>query len=206
MNNREATAPRIGVMGGTFDPIHHGHLAAASEAADQCGLDGVVFVPTGQPWQKVDKKVSAAEDRYLMTALATAEDERFSVSRVDIERGGNTYTIDTLRDLRAQFPQAELFFIAGADALSGITSWRNWQEVLSLARFIGVTRPGYELTRDDLPLEYSKYGDRITLVQAPGLDISSTQCRRRRQQGRPIRYLVPGAVARYIEQNGLYAG
>ncbi|KQB85057.1 nicotinate-nucleotide adenylyltransferase [Corynebacterium oculi] len=203
MNNREATATRMGVMGGTFDPIHHGHLVAASEAADQCGLDEVIFVPTGQPWQKAGKGVSAAEDRYLMTALATAEDERFSVSRIDIERAGATYTVDTLRDLSAQFPQAELFFITGADALSGITSWREWEEALSLAQFIGVTRPGYELTRGDLPPEY---GERITLVQAPALDISSTQCRRRCRAGRPVRYLVPEAVARYIEQNGLYAG
>lgn len=202
MSNPWASADRIGVMGGTFDPIHHGHLAAASEAADRCGLDSVIFVPTGQSWQKQDTGVSAAEDRYLMTALATAADERFSVSRIDIERGGNTYTVDTLRDLRAQFPRAELFFITGADALSGIASWRDWEETLSLARFIGVMRPGYELTRGDLPPEY---GDRITLVQAPGLDISSTQCRRRREQGRPIRYLVPEAVARYIEHKGLYA-
>ncbi|MBC3185069.1 nicotinate-nucleotide adenylyltransferase [Corynebacterium sp. zg-331] len=203
MTNPKENPARVGVMGGTFDPIHHGHLAAASEAADQCGLDAVIFVPTGRPWQKADREVSAAEDRYLMTALATAADERFSVSRIDIERAGATYTIDTLRDVRAQFPRSELFFITGADALSGLTSWREWEKAVSLARFIGVTRPGYDADASVLPHEYR---ERITLVRGPGLDISSTQCRRRCRQGRPIRYLVPEAVARYIEHNGLYVG
>ena len=132
-------------MGGTFDPVHNGHLVAASEVADLFELDEVVFVPTGQPWQKHHHYVTAAEDRYLMTVIATASNPRFSVSRVDIDRGGPTYTKDTLRDLRALNPDADLFFITGADALASILSWQNWEEMFSIAKFIGVSRPGYEL-------------------------------------------------------------
>src|ERR1044071_688902 len=139
------TGRRIGIMGGTFDPVHHGHLVAASEVQAKFDLDEVIFVPTGQPWQKSNRKVSAAEDRYLMTVVATASNPRFSVSRVDIDRVGTTYTIDTLRDLRAIHPEAELFFITGADALEQNLSWRAADETLSLAHFVGVTRPGYRL-------------------------------------------------------------
>lgn len=130
-------------MGGTFDPIHYGHLVAASEVADLFDLDQVVFVPSGQPWQK-DRDVSAAEDRYLMTVIATASNPRFSVSRVDIDRAGPTYTKDTLRDLRALNPDSQLFFITGADALESILSWQGWEELFDLARFVGVSRPGYD--------------------------------------------------------------
>ena len=132
-------------MGGTFDPVHNGHLVAASEAADLFGLDEVVFVPTGQPWQK-DRHVTAAEDRYLMTVIATASNPRFSVSRVDIDRGGPTYTTDTLRDLRALHPDADLYFITVADALGSILTWQGAGELFGLARFVAVSRPGYELT------------------------------------------------------------
>jgi nicotinate-nucleotide adenylyltransferase len=134
---------RIGVMGGTFDPVHHGHLVAASEVASRFALDEVVFVPTGEPWQKTDRAVSAAEDRYLMTVIATASNPRFTVSRADIDRKGPTYTIDTLTEMRATYPDAELFFITGADALDQILSWHKAAEIFALAHFIGVTRPGY---------------------------------------------------------------
>src|ERR1700748_3774130 len=127
---------RLGVMGGTFDPIHYGHLVAASEVADLFDLDEVVFVPSGQPWQKT-RQVSAAEDRYLMTVIATASNPRFSVSRVDIDRSGPTYTKDTLQDLHAVNPESELFFITGADALSSILSWQGWETVFELARVVG---------------------------------------------------------------------
>ena len=138
-------------MGGTFDPIHNGHLVAASEVANMFDLDEVVFVPTGEPWQKSGKKVSAAEDRYLMTVIATASNPRFKVSRVDIDRSGPTYTVDTLRDLRRFYPDAELFFITGADALASIVTWRDWEDMFEHARFVGVTRPGYELDDAILP-------------------------------------------------------
>ena len=191
-------------MGGTFDPIHHGHLVAASEVAAQFGLNEVVFVPTGQPWQK-QGDVTPAEDRYLMTVIATASTPRFSVSRVDIDRGGPTYTNDTLRDLRRLNPDAELFFITGADALGSILTWQGWEELFSLAKFIGVSRPGYELTDshvveavDQLP------PDALTLVEVPALAISSTDCRARAASGRPIWYLVPDGVVQYVAKRGLY--
>ncbi|MFJ9028820.1 nicotinate-nucleotide adenylyltransferase [Streptomyces sp. NPDC102274] len=191
---------RLGVMGGTFDPIHHGHLVAASEVAALFHLDEVVFVPTGQPWQKSQRAVSPAEDRYLMTVIATASNPQFSVSRSDIDRGGPTYTIDTLRDLRAVHGDADLFFITGADALSQILSWRDHEELFSLAHFIGVTRPGHDLTDDGLP----KGG--VSLVEVPALAISSTDCRGRVAKGDPVWYLVPDGVVRYIDKRQLYRG
>lgn len=187
-------------MGGTFDPIHHGHLVAASEVADRFGLDEVVFVPTGQPWQKEESKVSRAEDRYLMTVVATAANPRFSVSRVDIDRSGPTYTADTLVDLRAAQPDAELYFITGADALAQILSWRRIEELFKLAHFVGVTRPGYELGDDHLP------DGVVSLVEVPAMAISSTDCRRRVADGRPVWYLVPDGVVQYISKRRLYLG
>ncbi len=189
---------KIGVMGGTFDPVHHGHLVAASEVADRFGLDEVVFVPTGQPWQKGDRAVSPAEERYLMTVVATASNPRFTVSRVDIDRDGPTYTVDTLRDLRGRLPDADLYFITGADALSAILTWRDVDELFDLAHFVGVTRPGYELEDDHLP------DGAVTLVEVPAMAISSTDCRRRVAEGHPVWYLVPDGVVQYIAKRGLY--
>ncbi|MBS4727180.1 nicotinate-nucleotide adenylyltransferase [Mycobacterium sp. SM1] len=195
---------RLGVMGGTFDPIHNGHLFAASEVADLFDLDEVVFVPTAQPWQK-DRQVSDAEDRYLMTVIATASNPRFSVSRVDIDRGGLTYTKDTLGDLRALHPGSELYFITGADALASILSWHNWEELFAMARFVGVSRPGYELAREHLSDVLAKLSeDALTLVEIPALAISSTDCRRRAAQSRPLWYLLPDGVVQYIAKRGLY--
>ena len=187
-------------MGGTFDPIHHGHLVAASEVAGLFGLDEVVFVPTGQPWQKTDRDVAPAEDRYLMTVIATAENPQFSVSRIDIDRGGPTYTVDTLRDLRALNPDTDLFFITGADALAQILTWRDSEELFSLAHFIGVTRPGHHLTDAGLP------EGGVSLVEVPALAISSTDCRARVAKGDPIWYMVPDGVVRYIDKRELYCG
>ncbi|MBU7599025.1 nicotinate-nucleotide adenylyltransferase [Streptomyces sp. P38-E01] len=189
---------RLGVMGGTFDPVHHGHLVAASEVAARFELDEVVFVPTGEPWQKSHQQVSPAEDRYLMTVIATASNPQFSVSRIDIDRGGRTYTIDTLRELRAEHPEAELFFITGADALAQILTWRDAEELFSLAHFIGVTRPGHHLADPGLP------DGGVSLVEVPALAISSTGCRARVAQGDPVWYLVPDGVVRYINKRQLY--
>jgi nicotinate-nucleotide adenylyltransferase len=185
-------------MGGTFDPIHNGHLVAASEVAGRFRLDEVVFVPTGEPWQKADEKVTAAEDRYLMTVIATASNPRFTVSRVDIDRKGPTYTIDTLRDLREVYRDAELFFITGADALEKILSWKDADEMFDLAHFIGVTRPGFTLSDEHLP------ADTVTLVQVPAMAISSTDCRSRVAGGQPVWYLVPDGVVQYIAKRSLY--
>ncbi|WP_436777968.1 nicotinate-nucleotide adenylyltransferase [Yinghuangia sp. YIM S09857] len=192
---------RVGVMGGTFDPIHHGHLVAASEVAGLFELDEVVFVPTGEPWQKSGREVSPAEDRYLMTVIATASNPRFSVSRVDIDRPGQTYTVDTLKDLRrAAGEGTELFFITGADALAQIFSWRNAGELFELAHFIGCTRPGHTLSDPGFP------DGGVSLVEVPALAISSTDIRRRQQDGEPVWYLVPDGVVQYISKRGLYRG
>ena len=190
---------RLGVMGGTFDPIHHGHLVAASEVTSLFQLDEVVFVPTGQPWQKAAEKVTLAEDRYLMTVIATASNPRFHVSRIDIDRGGPTYTIDTLRELRRERgPETDLFFITGADALGDILTWRDADELLKLAHFIGCTRPGHQLADPGLP------DGQVSLVEIPALAISSTDCRARVRRGQPIWYLVPDGIVQYINKRGLY--
>jgi len=189
-------------MGGTFDPIHHGHLVAASEVQAWFDLDEVVFVPTGEPWQKSNRRVSAPEDRYLMTVIATASNPRFTVSRVDIERGGPTYTIDTLTDLHAAMPDAQLFFITGADALTEIFTWRDVEELFDLAHFVGCTRPGYDMAQssvDRIPR------DRVTILEIPALAISSSECRERRSKGEPVWYLVPDGVVQYINKYDLYA-
>jgi len=191
---------RLGVMGGTFDPIHHGHLVAASEVQAWFDLDEVVFVPTGQPWQKTERDVSPAEDRYLMTVIATASNPRFSVSRVDLDRSGPTYTVDTLQDVRAERgPEWDLYFITGADALEQILSWRDHDELFALAHFVGCTRPGHTLSSAGLP------EGKVTLIEVPALAISSTECRVRVGQGEPIWYLVPDGIVQYISKRGLYA-
>jgi nicotinate-nucleotide adenylyltransferase len=190
---------RLGVMGGTFDPIHHGHLVAASEVASLLSLDQVVFVPTGMPYRKEAGSVSPAEHRYLMTVIATASNPRFTVSRVDIDRDGPTYTRDTLRDLSRAHPDAELFFITGADALAQILSWKGVEDLWDLAHFIGVTRPGHELSDHGLP------GDRVTLLEVPAMAISSTDCRERTAHGEPVWYLVPDGVVQHIGKYHLYS-
>jgi nicotinate-nucleotide adenylyltransferase len=196
-----APARRVGVMGGTFDPIHHGHLVAASEVQAWFGLDEVVFVPTGAPWQKADRQVTEAEHRYLMTVIATASNPRFWVSRVDIDRGGPTYTIDTLRDLHAALPDAELYFITGADALADIFTWRDVDELFDLAQFVGCTRPGFVMDPETLGKIPS---DRVTMVEVPALAISSTDVRRRTMRDEPVWYLVPDGVVQYIGKHRLY--
>jgi nicotinate-nucleotide adenylyltransferase len=198
-----ARARRVGVMGGTFDPIHHGHLVAASEVQAWFELDEVVFVPTGAPWQKAEREVSAAEDRYLMTVIATASNPRFWVSRVDIDRGGPTYTIDTLRDLRTSFPDADLYFITGADALADIFTWRDADDLFELAQFVGCTRPGFAMDPETLG---KIPHDRVTMIEVPALAISSTDVRRRTMRGEPVWYLVPDGVVQYIAKHHLYPG
>jgi nicotinate-nucleotide adenylyltransferase len=190
---------RLGVMGGTFDPIHHGHLACASEVASLLRLDEVVFVPTGRPWQKESRTVSPAEDRYVMTCIATAANPAFTVSRIDIDRDGTTYTRDTLRELAAERGAGtELFFITGADALAQLLTWRDAEELFALAHFVGATRPGYTVTAEAFP------PGAVTLVEIPGLAISSSDCRSRVARGAPIAYLVPDGVLHYIAKRGLY--
>lgn len=186
-------------MGGTFDPIHHGHLVAASEVAHHFELDEVVFVPTGRPYQKAEREVSAAEDRYLMTVIATASNPRFSVSRVDVDRPGPTFTLDTLRDVSEVYgPDADLYFITGADALGAILTWQGVDELFELAHFVGCTRPGHPLHDPGLP------AGKVTLLEIPALAISSSECRQRVAKGEPIWYLVPDGIVQYINKRGLY--
>jgi nicotinate-nucleotide adenylyltransferase len=187
---------RLGVMGGTFDPIHHGHLVAASEVASAFNLDGVLFVPTGEPWQKI--KVTDGEHRYLMSVIATASNPRFTVSRVDIDRDGPTYTIDTLKDVAAAFPEAELFFITGADAIKQILEWKDVDQIWSLAHFVAVTRPGHLLELPEAP------NGAISVLEIPALAISSTDVRARVAKGDPVWYLVPDGVVQYIGKHNLY--
>lgn len=196
MELTEKRRPRVGVMGGTFDPIHHGHLVAASEVAQSFDLDEVVFVPTGHPWQKGD--VTEGEHRYLMTVIATASNPRFTVSRVDIDRTGPTYTIDTLRDLHDSRPDADLVFITGADAIAQIISWHNVSELWNLAHFVAVSRPGHDLSISGLPQQD------VSLLEVPALAISSTDCRSRVSRGLPVWYLVPDGVVQYISKHHLY--
>lgn len=196
---RPTRPQRVGIMGGTFDPIHHGHLVAASEVAHLFYLDEVVFVPTGRPYQKDLSKVAPAEHRYLMTVIATAENPQFRVSRLEVDRDGPTYTIDTLREMRQMYgPKVELFFITGADALDSILSWHNVDELFELAHFVGCNRPGHRLTDTGLP------DGKVSLVEIPALAISSTECRERVRKGEPIWYLVPDGIVRYVNKTGLY--
>ena len=196
MKDTAGRRQRIGVMGGTFDPIHHGHLVAASEVARSFDLDEVVFVPTGQPADKPN--VSLAEHRYLMTVIATASNPQFNVSRVDIDRLGYTYTIDTLRDIQEKHPDAQLFFISGADAIEQIVGWKDVDKLWALAHFVAVSRPGHELSVTGLPNE------NVSLLEVPALAISSTDCRSRVEREYPVWYLVPDGVVQYISKHHLY--
>jgi nicotinate-nucleotide adenylyltransferase len=186
-------------MGGTFDPVHHGHLVAANEVATLFGLDEVVFVPTGRPWQKQEGAVSPGEDRYLMTVIATASNPRFTVSRADLDRPGPTYTVDTLRQIHAERPTAEMFFITGADALAQILSWQSADDLFRMAHFVGVSRPGYPR-----PIAGDYPEGTVTVVEVPALSISSSDCRDRVARGAPVWYLVPDGVVQYIDKRKLY--
>jgi len=189
---------RLGVMGGTFDPIHYGHLVAASEAAANFNLDKVVFVPTGEPWQK--QEITSAQHRYKMTELAISGNSNFEISDLDIKRPGPTYTVDTLLDLKTEYPDADLYFITGADAISQILTWKNVEKIWGLAQFVGVSRPGHTLEVPNSP-----HGA-VSLLEIPALAISSTDIRGRVKAGKPIDYLLPDSVIDYIETNNLYQG
>ena len=189
-------------MGGTFDPIHHGHLVAAEEARWQFRLDQVLFIPTGRPWQK-PVGVSPAEDRYLMTVIATAPNPAFAVSRMEVDNPGPTYTVDTLRRLRAELPQdTRLLFIGGADVVQQLLTWKEPEQVLALTELIAATRPEFDL--DGLVQQIPGAAGRVHRMEIPALAISGRDVRARVARGAPISYLVPEDVARYIEKRGLY--
>ncbi|CAN5429251.1 nicotinate-nucleotide adenylyltransferase [soil metagenome] len=193
-------ARRLGIMGGTFDPIHLGHLVTADQARVDVGLDEVVFLPAGAPWQKGTAEVTPPEHRYLMTVLATAAHPYFSVNRMEIDRDGPTYTIETLRSLRTALEDTELFFITGADAILNILTWKDAEEALAMATFVAATRPGYDLAA----LEEHGLTGRVTLLDVPALAISSSDVRARFRAGRPVRYLIPREVEEFARKHGLY--
>ncbi len=189
----------MGVIGGTFDPIHVGHLVAASEALHAFSLDRVMFVPAGRPWQKSTH--ADPEDRFMMTTLAAGPHQRFSVSRMELDRRGPTYTVDTLAALK-DFFGAQMFFIAGADTIAELETWHNVEMLGDLTEIIAVTRPGYSLDTTDMAPGWPK----VHTMDIPALDVSSTMIRARVAEGKPIDYLVPVEVARYISRLGLYVG
>jgi len=198
---------RVGVMGGTFDPIHYGHLVTAEAARAGFGLERVIFVPAGRPPHKEPRAVSDPEHRYLMVVLATITNPHFEVSRVDIERPGLSYTVDTIRELRARLGgDTELYFITGADAMLEILHWKDGDTLLGMCHFIAATRPGFVLSKveERLGEAWVRHRDRVHFLQVPALAISSTDIRARVREGRPIRYLLPDAVAHYIAKTGLY--
>ena len=196
---------RLGIMGGTFDPIHFGHLVTAEEALVQFNLDRVIFMPTGNPAFKSGERVTSGEHRYLMTVIATASNADFDVSRMEVDRPGLTYTVDTLVALRDQYgPSTELFFITGADAVWDIVSWKDAEMVADLVTFIAATRPGYDLDEARRSHESAATGFRIEYVEVPALAISSTELRRRVAEKRPITYLAPESVVTYIAKHELY--
>lgn len=188
---------RVGVLGGTFDPIHLGHLAAAVEVAAVLSLDRVLVVPAAEQPFKAGHEVADAFHRLAMVDLAIADEPLLEASSVDLERGAPTYTIDTLTELQGANPGAEWYFISGADALARLRDWRKVDRLLTLATFVGVTRPGFPLVSPD---------PAVVLVEVPGMAVSSTDVRRRVSTGQPFRYLVPARVADYIDEHHLYRG
>lgn len=196
---------RLGIFGGTFDPVHVGHLAAAERVREGARLDAIIFMPAGVPVFKLDKKVTSGEQRLEMCRLATAGNPYFDVSDVEVRRAGNTYTYETLRQLRAHYPaNVELFFIAGADAIITLGKWRNAVELTQLARFIAMTRPGY--SQEEAKRSVYVDGKRLDVdfLEVPGLNISSSYVRECVENNRTIRYIVPEAVREYIVSRGLY--
>jgi nicotinate-nucleotide adenylyltransferase len=195
-------------MGGTFDPVHHGHLVTAEEACVQFNLEQVLFVPNRFPPHKALQDVTDPEHRYRMTALALAGNPRFAVSRIEIDRPGPSYTIDTITDLRRDHGARDLFYITGADAILQIVrgEWERSADLLTLCQFIAASRPGFPIDVHDLR-RYNVTGrllDNLHVIEIPALAISSTDIRARVATGRPIRYLLPDAVADYIADHGLY--
>ncbi len=196
---------RLGIMGGTFDPIHYGHLVTAEQAREALSLDLVLFMPAGNPAFKQGKHVTAAEDRYAMTLLATAANDAFDASRFEIDRAGVTYTADTLRALRERYPEnVSLYFITGADAILEIVRWRDAEDMASLATFIAATRPGYNIEQAKERIEESGIGFDVRYIEIPALAISSTNIRERVADGKSVRYLTSDSVIGYIRKNGLY--
>ncbi len=197
---------KIAIMGGTFDPIHYGHLVTAEAVMHEYQIDRVLFIPSGQPPHKTDSQVTSAEHRYLMTLLATETNPSFFSSRIEIDREGYTYTIDTIHELQKMYPETELYFITGADAFSNILTWKNPEVLLSSCHFVAATRPGYSRKKAAPQIEavMERHADTLHYLEVPALSISSSEIRERVKDGRPIKYLLPETVENYIYKHGLY--
>jgi nicotinate-nucleotide adenylyltransferase len=196
---------RLGIMGGTFDPIHYGHLVTAQQAQGDLGLDVVLFMPAGRPAFKQDRTVSSGEDRYEMTLLATSDNPSFIASRLEIDREGITYTTDTLQALHDHYPaNVELYFITGADAIADIVSWHDAARIASLATLVGATRPGYDLSRARRLIESSPIAFDVRYLEVPALAISSSYLRARVVAGQSLRYLTPDSVIGFMRKRCLY--
>ncbi len=192
----------LGIMGGTFNPIHHGHLAAAEFVREEFKLDKVLFVPSGKPPHKHKGEIASPEHRWIMALLATDSNEYFSVSSVEIERGGESYTSDTIVELEKIYGAgSNCYFITGADAIAEISTWHKSENLPKLAKFIAVSRPGYKLDVSKIDPRFRRC---TYLIEVPALAISSTEIRERIRKGHPIKYLVPEIVEKYIYKNKLY--
>ncbi|MBE0478845.1 nicotinate-nucleotide adenylyltransferase [Candidatus Aerophobetes bacterium] len=196
------TSYRLGIMGGTFNPIHHGHLVAAEIIRDEFKLQEVLFVPSGKPPHKENDEIVSPEHRWMMTVLATASNEYFSASAIEIERGGESYTKDTLLELKKIYGEkTKMHFITGGDAIAEISTWHRTEDLPKLAKFIAASRPGYILDWEKIDAHFRKA---TSLIEIPALAISSTEIRRRIREGKTIKYLVPEVVEKYIYKNRLY--
>jgi len=195
---------KIGIMGGTFDPIHIGHLVAAEEARAVFNLDKVIFVPNYQPPHKLSLPITDPEHRYAMVLLSIYTNPYFEVSRIEIERDGPSYAIDTVREFGKLYPDGEIYFITGADAIAEILSWKQGEEILKLCKFIAVTRPGYDIGKVREKLCF--LDNSVEFLKITEINISSTEIRKRVREGKPIRYLVLDTVENYIYKHNLYAG
>ncbi len=197
---------RVGIMGGTFDPIHFGHLLAAQEALWRLDLEEVIFVPTGNSYQKSYRNVTPAEERYMMTFLATLDNPKFSVSRIEIEREDPSHTIDTLREMRYWYAgeNMEFFFITGIDALMTMNTWAEYEKIPELCTIVAANRPGYDYEGSGLENLSEKVREKVLRLEIPLLSISSTEIRERVASGKNLRYLLPHPVEQYIYKRGLY--
>ena len=197
---------RLGIMGGTFDPIHNGHLACAEQVREAYCLDAIVFIPAGNPVFKRDQRIAPANERLAMCRTAVADNPYFDVSDMEIVRGGDTYTIDTLRLIRGHYPEnVELYFIAGSDAIATVSSWKDADEMGELAHFVGVERPGSELSATQREaIVHRSPGINLSFVTIEALAISSSELRARLEAGKSIRYLTPQVVIDHLMEHGFY--
>lgn len=197
---------RLGIMGGTFDPLHYGHLVAAEMARTEFKLEKVIFIPTGSPPHKMGRPITSPEARFEMVKLATQDNSSFEVSRLEIDRVGYSYTVDTLCDLHSLYPESEIYFITGSDAFREIFTWKDAESILELSHFIGASRPGFDTAEflQELRDEHPEFYERMHLLEVPALAISSTDIRSRVRKGQSIRYLLPEPVRLYIEKERLY--